>query len=191
MGLVHDDAAERWFETPAVPCVRCGTFLGPGERTRCDPCEAVEASGDRTREAMNVAWKLALAPALVTVASFARLAHQREVPAVFAVWLVPLVLAFAVAKTERPGLAWLGTLSTLGLLAWFALGVAYAGEHERLVDVLWLSIAPLVALPGCVRLWRVSSTPSVRAKVEQALRDDAEVGNVDGLAVGADRASTR
>jgi len=155
-----DDA---WFDSPPVPCARCGTFLTGPKRTLCDPCEAVARHGDRTREAMNVAWKLALAPCLIALASFAKLAHQGEVPAAFAVWLGPLALAFATAKTERAGVAWLGTLTSLGLLAWFALGVSYAGAYERLVDVLWLSIAPLVALPGCVRLWRVCSSVSARA----------------------------
>ena len=157
MGLVHAELETQWLESPPTPCERCGTFLEPAQRTLCEPCATVASHGDRTREAMNVAWKLALAPALIALASFSRLAHQREVPLVFGVWLVPLVLAFVTAKTERAGLAWLGTLTTLGLLVWFALGVAYAGAHERLVDVLWLSVAPLVALPGCVRLWRLCS----------------------------------
>ncbi|MBL8950071.1 MAG: hypothetical protein JNK82_04800 [Myxococcaceae bacterium] len=155
---MHADAAveAEWLESPPTPCERCGTFL-TGAHTLCDPCATVANHGDRTREAMNVAWKLALAPGFIVLASFSRLLHQREVPLVFAVWLAPLVLAFATAKTERASVAWLGVLTSLGLLAWFALGVAYAGAHERLVDVVWLSIAPLVALPGCVRLWRAGS----------------------------------
>ena len=106
---------------------------------------------------MNVAWKLALAPGLILLASFSRLAHQRELPPVFALWLAPLLLAFAVAKTERAGFAWLGTLTSIGLLVWFAAGVTYAGTYDRFIDLLMLSIAPLVALPGCVRLSRVTA----------------------------------
>lgn len=140
---------------------------------------------------MNVAWKLALAPCLIALASFARLAHSGDVPAVFAVWGVPLVLALATAKTERAGVAWLGVLATLGLLAWFALGVSYAGAHDRLVDVLWLSIAPLVALPGCVRLWRVGSNVSALAQPEQLVAQAGERGDVDGLAVGPDGRAAR
>lgn len=166
------DLDDDWFKSPAChrhpqapserPCERCGTFcctgcLDPRDRAQCEPCAAVSTHADRTREAMNVAWKLALAPGLILLASFSRLAHQRELPPVFALWLAPLLLAFAVAKTERAGFAWLGTLASIGLLTWFALGVTYAGTYDRFIDLLLLSIAPLVALPGCVRLSRVSA----------------------------------
>ncbi len=161
-----------WFQPPAchrhphrasaAPCERCGTFccsdcLDSAARGLCEPCAAVSTHAQRTREAMNIAWKLALAPGLIALASMSRLAHQRDVPPIFALWLVPLVLAFGVAKTERAGVAWLGTLASIALLVWFALGVTYAGTYERFIDLLMLSIAPLVALPGCVRLTRVTS----------------------------------
>lgn len=171
MALVHE-LDDPWFQPPAChrhpaspslqPCARCGTFccaecLDPPDRTLCEGCAAVSTHLTRSREAMNVAWKLALVPGLIALATFSRWLHQGSVPAVFAVWLVPLVLSVAVAKTERAGLAWLGTLVSLGLLAWFAVSVAYADAHDRLIDVVVLAIAPLVALPGCVRLSRVTS----------------------------------
>lgn len=165
------DLDDAWFQSPAcrahpslaseLACARCGTFccadcLDPRDRELCEPCAVVSTHGTRTREAYAVAWKLALGPALVVLATFSMLAHQRDVPPIFAVWLLPLGCAYAVARTERAGWAWLGAGSSLAVLLWLTASVAHAEQHSRLIDLVMLSIAPLVALPGCFRLSRVS-----------------------------------
>jgi hypothetical protein len=153
-------ACHRHPAASATACERCGTFCCEGcldvvARSLCQPCAGVEYAGTRRREALSIALKLAVGPALVAVASLWSLAHQRTVPLLFAVWLVPMICAYVLVRTERPGVAWLGASVSIALLLWFAAGVAWAGQSTRLIDVLMLSIAPLVALPGCVRLTRV------------------------------------
>jgi hypothetical protein len=161
---------EAWFAKPAchrhpevaseLACERCGTFCCPDcldvdARALCPPCANVAQTAARSRESISIAIKLAIGPALIAVASLWSLAHQRAVPPLFAIWLVPMACAYALVRTERPGVAWLGASASVGLLLWLAAGVAWAGQYPRLIDVLMLSIAPLVALPGCVRLSRV------------------------------------
>jgi hypothetical protein len=170
------DLEEAWF-TPAAchrhptapseaACARCGTFccadcLDTVDRACCPPCANVGQEQQLRHEAVSIALKLAIGPAFVALASLWLLASQRSVPPIFAVWLVPMICAFALVRTERPGLAWLGALASIALLAWLAIGVTWAERYERLTDVVMLSIAPLVALPGCVRLSRAAERHSL------------------------------
>jgi hypothetical protein len=172
------DLEDAWFQRPAchrhpsheseLACARCGTFcctecLDPASRGLCTVCGVVATHARRTREAYGVAWKLALGPALVAFGTMMLLAHHRDVPPVFAIWLAPLVCAFFIARTERAGIAWLGTIASLALIAWLGASVTYAEQYSRLIDVVMLSIGPLVAVPGCVRLTRVSQIVQLAA----------------------------
>jgi len=158
--FVEQPRCHAHLETPAqAVCPRCGTFCCAGclpAGGLCEPCSSHARVDGQHREALSIALKLAIGPGLVAVASLWSLAHQRPVPWVFGIWLMPMVCAFALVRTERPSVAWLGAATSVLLLLWLAAGLSWAGEYGRLTDVVMLSIAPLVALPGCVRLSRLA-----------------------------------
>lgn len=178
LSRVPVDLEEAWFAPAAchlhpqvaseAPCARCGTFccadcLDAADRAHCAACASLGQEQQRRREAVSIALKLAIGPALVALASLWLLVSQRSVPPIFLLWGIPMLCAWALVRTERPGIAWLGTLATLALLLWLLAGIVWADHTERLTDLVMLSIAPLVALPGCVRLSRVAERHSLGA----------------------------
>ncbi|MGV3619965.1 MAG: hypothetical protein ACO1OB_04060 [Archangium sp.] len=156
-----------WFESTArcsehgqeaaATCVRCGAFCC-GSCLVADACEA--CSTVLRREALpavarGVAWKLAVAPALLAVSSAVYVARGRELPPQWLAWLVPVLCVGLVLRRQSAGAAWVGAITSLLLLAWQALVLFADGAELRLVDVGLLAIAPAFALAGAEKLSRL------------------------------------
>lgn len=98
--------------------------------------------------------KLALAPAIVVIAGVIFAARLKGMPWIFGIWLAPLACAVALARTERPGLAWLGVFASVGIALWFAAGLVWLEHWSPLIDVAFLVAPPILAVPGCAKLSR-------------------------------------
>lgn len=166
----NDLALEAWFEdgprcandgdAPARPCARCGRFCcalcaDVHEPDLCAGC-AVTASRARLPQlARGVAWKLALAPTFALVSAGVLAARHQLPPPSLALWAVPITCALILLMRPVRAAAWLGTVASLGLLGWQAFGTASSAEWDRLIDVAVLSIAPVAAVFGSLRLSRM------------------------------------
>lgn len=101
-----------------------------------------------------MALKLALAPAIVVLGGLIFAARLNGVPWIFGVWLVPLGCAVALARTERPGVAWLGVLASVTIACWFAAGLVWLEHWSPLIDIAFLAAPGVLAVPGCAKLSR-------------------------------------
>ncbi len=156
-----------------VICARCGVFccqacVDGADHTLCDACGAMASTERLKSVTFGVAWKLALAPAFVTVSAVSLAWRQLPVPPGFALFVVPLACALLVLRTGRAGFGWLGALVSVGVLGWVVVGLAGAEDWSRLSDVAMLAIAPLVALKGCFELSRSRGASQLREAVAQA-----------------------
>jgi hypothetical protein len=180
---------EEWFSPEVAPtwapvcprhqlgveaiCARCGVFCCPGcvdsaDRALCEACGAM-ASSERARSvAGGIVWKLALAPAFVAASALSLAWRHQQVPAAFAVFVVPLACALLVLRTRRPVFAWAGTLVSVAVLGWALVGLWNAEDFSRLWDVAMLAIAPLVAVKGCFDLSRWAGAAALRETVARA-----------------------
>jgi len=168
----ESQVVEAWFDDmprcaahargPANACGRCGRFCcalcvdaqNPG---LCEACAVTAFRAHLPRLARGVAWKLALAPLFVLV-SAGVLTLRREAPQPsLAVWAVPVLCAAVLLVRPASRVAWLGTVTSLALLGWQALGTASNAEWDRLIDVGVLAIAPVAAIGGSVRLSRLAA----------------------------------
>lgn len=121
----------------------------------CAGC-AVTASRARLPQlARGVAWKLALAPTFVLVSAGVLAARHQLPPPSLGLWAVPITCALILIMRPVRGAAWLGTVASLALLGWQALGTASSAEWDRLIDVAVLSVAPIAAVFGTLRLSRM------------------------------------
>ncbi len=140
-------------------CARCGVFcceacVDSRDHGLCEACGRM-ASDERLRAVTRgLAWKLALAPAFITFSAISLALRHHEVPAAFALFVVPLACALGVLRTGRPAFAWLGAVVSVGVLGWVLAGLAQAEDWRRVIDVALLAIAPVVALKGCAELSR-------------------------------------
>ncbi|GMU62901.1 MAG: hypothetical protein AMXMBFR34_46640 [Myxococcaceae bacterium] len=169
--------AETWFDDvprcaahgagPATACERCGRFCCPlcadtEEPGLCETCAVAASRTKLPKMARGVAWKLALAPAFVLVSAGVLAARHELPPPSLAVWAVPIACAVILLVRPASLAAWFGTVTSLAILGWQALGTASNAQWDRLIDVGVLSIAPLAAIAGTVRLSRL------RARVQLA-----------------------
>jgi hypothetical protein len=172
---------DTWFESEAAPpptcekhgfahqiiCGRCGTFcceacIDIKDPSLCDRCGVIYAR-ERDRSTMfGVIWKLALAPAFVAVSAASLALRHHDVPAAFAIFVVPLLCIWGLLRTKRPAFAWLGTLSTVVVLGWVLWNLYDANDWSRLADVGMLAIGPVVAFKGCLELSKARSVQSLR-----------------------------
>lgn len=156
-----------WFESTArcsehgnqaaATCVRCGAFCCESclQADACEACAVVLRREALPAVARGVAWKLALAPLLLTASGAAYVARGRELPPQWLAWLVPTACVVLVLRRHSAGAAWVGAITSLLLLAWQALVLFAGGAELRLVDVGLLAIAPAFALAGAERLSRL------------------------------------
>lgn len=162
-----EQAAEAWFddgprcatdgEGPATACARCGRFCcalcaDVHEPGLCEACAVAASRARLPQVARGVAWKLALAPTFVLVSAGVLASRHELPPPSLGVWAVPIACAVILFVRPVRAAAWLGTFASLALLGWQALGTASNAEWDRLIDVTVLSIAPLAAIVGTVRL---------------------------------------
>jgi hypothetical protein len=154
----------------ASTCARCGAFCCDACLTQswCEPCAAVVMREHLPTTARSVAWKLLLAPIFLLGSTVAWVLRGNEPSAQFFAWMVPLACAAIVARRFSPKAAWIGALTSLGLLAWQALALFSSGAELRLLDVGLLAIAPLLALDGAARLGRLFARVQVQDAVVQA-----------------------
>ncbi|MEW5737307.1 MAG: hypothetical protein AB1938_00185 [Myxococcota bacterium] len=163
-------SAEAWFDDvprcaehsagPATACGRCGRFCcalcaDAQNPALCESCAVTAWREHLPKLARGVAWKLALAPVFVLLSAGVLAARHELPPPSLAVWALPITCAAFLLIRPARFAAWLGTVTTLALLGWQALGTASNAEWDRLIDVGVLSVAPLAALAGTVRLSRL------------------------------------
>lgn len=165
-----EQAASAWFDDgprcategdPATTaCERCGRFCcalcadlhQPG---LCEGCAVAASRARLPQVARGVAWKLALAPTFVLVSAGLLAARHQLPPPSLALWAVPITCALILIMRPLRAAAWLGTVASLALLGWQALGMASNAQWDRLIDVAVLSIAPLAAVAGTLHLSRM------------------------------------
>jgi hypothetical protein len=174
---------EGWFESEApaesppicekhgraheIICGRCGIFcceacIDIKDPSLCDRCGQIYAK-DQMRSAMfGVVWKLALAPAFVAISAASLALRHHDVPAAFAIFVVPLLCIWGLLRTGRPAFAWLGTLSTVFVLGWVLYNLFDAGDWSRFADVGMLAIGPIVSFKGCLELSKARGLQSLR-----------------------------
>ncbi|MFT3835798.1 MAG: hypothetical protein QM723_02235 [Myxococcaceae bacterium] len=176
------EAFESWFESEApvdrptcekhgfshqLICGRCGTFcceacIDIKDPSLCDRCGAIYAKERERSQVIGVAFKLALAPAFVAVSAASLALRHHDVPAAFAIFVVPLLCIWGLLRTGRPGFAWLGTFSTMLVLGWVMWNLVDTGDWSRFVDVAMLAIGPVVSFKGCLDLSKGRSLQSLR-----------------------------
>lgn len=169
-GSREETAFDAWFDDvprcpehargPANACERCGRFCCPlcadaQKPSLCEACAVASSRAELPRVARSVAWKLALAPTFVLLSAGVLAARNQLPPPSLAVWALPIACAVVLLVRPATKAAWLGTWTSLAILAWQALGSASNAEWDRLIDVGVLSIAPLAAVAGAARLSRM------------------------------------
>ncbi|MBL8917386.1 MAG: hypothetical protein JNJ54_00880 [Myxococcaceae bacterium] len=181
MASVHD-AGEMWFDSPPRPtclahgrtaesvCLRCGVFQCEGCESAaadslCHACAVLVTNESLPRLSRQAAWKLVFLPivgigCLVALLSskgamVRTLEHEQVI--FLSAWLVPFACGLVLVVRPWAGAAFLGSLVALGLVL-TALGPALIADFsgQRLVDLVLLAAAPLVAVKDAFALDRTS-----------------------------------
>lgn len=164
-------------ETAEAVCRRCGRFhcrecIDPTQAELCAECGLTVSRARLPRLARGVAWKLVLVPAFaVGSVAMTVMAHGpralKDVATLGVVgWLLPL--ACGLELTIRPSVlaAWLGTIGSLLLvLTGLTEALVLDASTEHLVDLAFLSAAPVLALFGTLKLTRAMRREELQSAV--------------------------
>jgi hypothetical protein len=178
---VHD-LSETWFDSPPRPtclahgrtaesvCLRCGIFqcdacASTAAESLCHACAVLVTSESLPRLSKRAAWKLVFLP-LVGVGCLVALlaskgtmvrALEHDQVLFLSAWLVPFACGLVLVIRPWAPAAFLGSLVALGLV-FTALGPALVADFsgQRLMDLVLLAAAPLVAVKDAFALDRTS-----------------------------------
>ncbi len=174
---------ESWFEgsvaqcarhphiSAKVTCARCGSFCCAdcSSESWCEACALTVKKDHLPAVARSVAWKLLLGPVFLIASAALWLHRGKELPFEWVLWMIPVASAGVVLRKFSPVAAWTGAITSLLLLGWQAFSMFAEGAELRLIDVGLLSIAPLLALDGALRLGRLFHAVKVQEAMKKVL----------------------
>ncbi len=164
-------------KTAEAVCSRCGRFhchecADPMLPGLCADCGLAVSRARLPKLARGVAWKLLLVPAFavgsVTLTVMTRGPRAVENLATLGVvgWLLPLACGLRLAIGPSVSAAWLGTLGSLLLVvAGLTESLVLDGSIDHVIDLLFLSAAPLLALWDTFQLTRAMQREELQAAV--------------------------